>query len=101
MPRYSMELLVKRNARLSFWLVIVLVILLLISAQKANGPLSTLIENTLFIINPTVERAFEYGSRHFDAQKPKLYDVDTARRHFERALALDSPFPHVPPPLAP
>jgi len=95
MPRYSMELLVKRNARLSFWLVIVLVILLLISAQKANGPLSTLIENTLFIINPTAERAFEYGSRHFDAQKPKLYDVEKARRYFERALAMDSTYPNV------
>lgn len=52
-------------------------------------------EDVAFALDPTPERAFAYGSQHFDAQRPESYDLGRAERFFTRALALDPQYPYL------
>lgn len=48
-----------------------------------------------FAVAPTVARAYELGSMHFDAQNPKHYDLDRAEYFFTEALERDPAYPYL------
>src|SRR3989344_1960947 len=52
-------------------------------------------ENITFRFEPTAERAFEYGERHFNAKDPQMYDIDRAERYFDQAAAKDPSIPYL------
>jgi tetratricopeptide (TPR) repeat protein len=50
-------------------------------------------EDVAYFFNPTPERAFEYGLKHFDATVPQEYDIVRAQYFFSEALKKSSDFP--------
>jgi len=46
-------------------------------------------ENIAFALDPSAERAFEYGERHFNGEDTSMYDVRRASKFFQKAAALD------------
>ena len=52
-------------------------------------------ENITFRFEPTAERAFQYGERHFNAKDPQMYDIDRAERYFDQAAAKDPSIPYL------
>ena len=47
-------------------------------------------ENTAYVVAPSAERAYHYGSRHFDAVYPSFYDIERAEYFFEETRKRDS-----------
>lgn len=52
-------------------------------------------ENILFAIDPSAERAFTYGERHFNAMDPDAYGLDRAEYFYTKAAALDPTTPYL------
>lgn len=52
-------------------------------------------EEAMLTFDPSPERAFEYGSRHFDAMHADRYDLDRAEALFDMAYRLDPSHPYV------
>lgn len=52
-------------------------------------------ENVMFRVMPSAERAYTYGSKHFDAMHSDEYDLDRAEYFFDRAHALNPNLPYV------
>lgn len=52
-------------------------------------------EDLLLYINPTAERAYSYGLRHFEAVTPEEYDVNRAEYFFRKAEEIDPKYPMV------
>ncbi len=61
----------------------------------ASGRHVTLVENAAFAFDPTAERAFHYGTRHFDASHPDMYDLDRASYFFAKASEIDPEYPYL------
>jgi tetratricopeptide (TPR) repeat protein len=51
-------------------------------------------ENVLFAINPTADRAFTYGERHFSSSNSAYYDIARAQYFFEKTVAIDPKYPY-------
>lgn len=49
----------------------------------------------MFAANPSAQRAFEYGERHFDAQDAGEYDIARAEYFFQKAALLDPTLPYL------
>jgi tetratricopeptide (TPR) repeat protein len=47
------------------------------------------IEDILYAVDPSAERAFQYGSRHFSSKEPAQYDIDRAEYFFNLAAVKD------------
>ena len=52
-------------------------------------------EDVMFAINPSADRAFEYGERHFSAKRAQEYDIVRAQYFFEKASRIDPNTPFV------
>lgn len=52
-------------------------------------------EDFMYILNPTPERAFEYGERHFSATDPKEYDIARSHIFFSLAARQDTKLQYV------
>lgn len=65
----------------------------------AYGPTSAAFsyarEETMLTIAPSADRAYRYGSQHFDVWRAKDYDLNRADRLFHRALQIDATHPFV------
>lgn len=51
-------------------------------------------ERAALIADPSAERAYMYGNRHFDAAQRSEYDLDRAKYFFEEALRLNATHPY-------
>lgn len=61
----------------------------------ASGRHVTLVENAAFALDPSAQRAYEYGTRHFDAAHPDMYDLYRASYFFTEASELDPEYPYL------
>lgn len=52
-------------------------------------------EEGRYLLAPSAERAYAYGTQHFNAVEADEYDIDTAERYFRRAATLDDAYPGV------
>ncbi len=52
-------------------------------------PIQIAYEKTMLAISPSGEKAYEYGVRHFNAQRSSEYEISAAEYFFDRALTLD------------
>jgi tetratricopeptide (TPR) repeat protein len=52
-------------------------------------------ENVAYAIDPSPQRAFEYGELHFNASDPADYDINRAEYFFELAAAKDPTLPYL------
>jgi len=52
-------------------------------------------ENAAYAIDPSPERAFAYGERHFDASDPANYDIARAQYFFQLAAAKNVTLPYL------
>ena len=84
--------IVWRHARL--WAVFAGLVFLLILGVWSPG-LQKQYENMLFAMMPTASRAAEYGTKHFDAQQYRSYDIQVAEHFYKEAAALDPQYPYV------
>lgn len=62
---------------------------------QVNGRADVLFlyERVSLFLSPSVERAYEYGARHFDAIHATSYDIDSAEYFFTRAAELNPRHP--------
>ncbi len=72
----------------------------LIACALIIGPLYSkdvlwLYERAALAVNPTAERAFAYGERHFSAADTRLYDIDRAEYFFQKTAYLDPATPYL------
>ncbi|OGJ58042.1 hypothetical protein A2635_01425 [Candidatus Peribacteria bacterium RIFCSPHIGHO2_01_FULL_51_9] len=81
-----------RNS-LTFWSALVVVGVIaafslgLFSSARAAAEIGY--EKVVLHLSPSAERAFKYGSKHFNGQDPLHYDIDAAEYFFRQALELD------------
>lgn len=52
-------------------------------------------ENVAYAFDPSANRAFAYGERHFDSANPTQYDIGRAEYFFKLAAAKDLTLPYV------
>lgn len=52
-------------------------------------------EDAMMMLDPSVERAYAYGDRHFNAFDPDEYDVRRAERFFRMAAEMERTYPGV------
>lgn len=52
-------------------------------------------EDIMLHVDPSAARAYEYGSRRFDARHPHTYDLERAERFFIMASALEPDYPYL------
>ena len=53
------------------------------------------VEDALYAINPSAERALQYAERHFDAKRSRLYDIERTEYFLREAVALDPGLPYI------
>ena len=53
------------------------------------------VEDALYAINPSAERALHYAERHFDAKRSRLYDIERTEYFLREAAALDPGLPYL------
>jgi tetratricopeptide (TPR) repeat protein len=58
-----------------------------------HAGLQAMREDVVFAIDPSAERAFLYGSRHFDAKDPREYNIDRAEYFFRKVATIDPETP--------
>jgi len=58
-------------------------------------PITNLYEDVAYTLDPSAERAFEYGARHFTADDPARYDIDRAEYFFDHAALKDPTIPYL------
>lgn len=51
-------------------------------------------ETLALTFDPSADRYYDYGARHFDAQFEKYYDIEKAQRYFTEALKRDPAHPY-------
>ena len=62
----------------------------------AHSTIGTIVvENVMYAIDPSAERAFTYGERHFNARDTNEYDLDRAEYFFGEALRRNAPEPYL------
>ena len=76
-------------------LTIVLVGTIALSGSSIVAAWTYIYEDITFAIFPSPKRAYEYGSRHFDAQRAVHYNIDRAERFFGKAFAIDPTYPYL------
>lgn len=75
---------------------IALGILVVLIIHFSSSPLTTAaFEDVTLMIIPSAERAYTYGTKHFDARRVDDYDIRRAERLFRRALEHDASYPFV------
>jgi len=52
-------------------------------------------ENTTYALDPSAQRAYDYGERHFDATDPADYDVNRAEYFFNLAASQNPNIPYL------
>ncbi len=52
-------------------------------------------ENVSLSLEPSTEKAYAYGLRHFDSERTYLYDENRAQELFIRVLSMDPKYPYV------
>jgi tetratricopeptide (TPR) repeat protein len=52
-------------------------------------------EEAMLIFDPSAERAYEYGNRHFEASRSEYYDINRARVLYDKAFELDPEYPYL------
>jgi tetratricopeptide (TPR) repeat protein len=72
---------------------LVAVILIAAIAYWQPRPLTYMYEDVRLLLQPSAERAYAYGDRHFDALHADRYDIDRAERLYKKAEAIDSDLP--------
>ena len=72
-----------------------ILLVLVIGIGNFHAPLARAYEDVAFAVNPSAERAFDYGERHFSATDPAMYDIDRAEYFFEAAAVLDPGIPYL------
>jgi len=85
-----------RKVKWQTWIAIAIVcVAAIFFSYRQHTLLEHIQENVLYFLDPTAERAFSYGLRHFDALDPKEYDVRRANYFFSEAAAIDPKYPLV------
>lgn len=51
------------------------------------------VERIVFAADPSAERAYSYGMRHFDHARPALHNIEYAEYFFAKAIELDAAYP--------
>jgi tetratricopeptide (TPR) repeat protein len=82
------------GARIKILLAVGACVIVFLIATKF-GPIETVRENILYTLDPSAERAFEYGSRHFTSDEPARYDIDRAEHFFNLAALKDPTTPYL------
>jgi tetratricopeptide (TPR) repeat protein len=50
-------------------------------------------ERVMLMLRPSAERAYGYGMRHFDSERPAAYDIDRAEYFLRKTIELDPAYP--------
>lgn len=82
-----------------FWPTCVAVLVLLLAIAYRWGYVSASIENSYenvaYAVDPSPQRAFDYGEAHFDPRYPGMYDLDRAQYFFQLAARQDPTLPYL------
>ncbi len=70
-------------------------VLLLWSTPFVRSIVGNSMRDVLFIVSPTAERAYAYGTSAFDATSPEQYNLERAAYYFDRAFTIDPTLPYV------
>lgn len=58
-------------------------------------PITNFYEDVAYTLDPSAERAFQYGARHFSSDEPVRYDIDRAEHFFDLAALKDPTIPYL------
>lgn len=85
----------RMRCRVATVLVTLLSVALLAQTPFMRAGLVAGYEQISFLIAPTAERAYTYGSKHFDASHGDQYDIDRAEYFFKKAEESDPTYPYL------
>jgi tetratricopeptide (TPR) repeat protein len=73
--------------------VLILIVAMVLLAYRHKSLLEKGIENATYFLNPTAERAYALGIKHFDGLSSKEFDVSRAETFFDDALTINPNYP--------
>ena len=83
---------VSRNTLLFAFLAVCMAVLALPTLYRQADIVR---EEILYALDPSAERAFQYGARHFSSDDPARYDIDRAEHFFKLASLKDPTIPYL------
>jgi tetratricopeptide (TPR) repeat protein len=87
------------NSRISTISIVVVILVtcvtLVLFTSVGRALSSSVYEDLSLVFNPSAERAYEYGNRHFDAIHPDVFNIDRAEHLFKKAYEIDPSQPYV------
>lgn len=68
---------------------VIVVVAGILAALFLRVPVTNFYEDVTYALDPSAERAFQYGTRHFSSKEPAQYDIDRAEYFFNLAALKD------------